>query len=162
MPATPEDLFARLRELDIAVVTHEHPPLFTVEDSKSLRGDLPGSHHKNLFLRDKKKRSFLVVTQEDKDINLKELRHQIGANHPSFGSADRLREYLGVEPGSVTPFALINDPQQRVQVTIDQDIMAAGPLNFHPLVNTMTTAIAPDDLLRFVRACGHEPLITQL
>lgn len=162
MPATPEELFTRLQELGIESVTHEHPPLHTVEDSKALRGNLPGGHHKNLFLRDKKKRAFLVVTSEDKEIDLKALRHQIGANHPSFGSAERLMEYLGVEPGSVTPFALINDGEARVQVTIDEDILAHDPLNFHPLVNTMTTAVAPDDLLRFIRACGHEPLITRL
>jgi Ala-tRNA(Pro) deacylase len=162
MPASPQDLFARLNELGIDAVTYEHPPLHTVEDSKALRGDLPGGHHKNLFLRDKKKRTFLVVTQEDKEINLKQLRHVIGANHPSFGSADRLMEFLGVEPGSVTPFALINDDEVRVHVTIDADILEADPLNFHPLVNTMTTAIAPDDLLLFIRACGHDPLITPL
>ena len=162
MPATPEDLFLRLHELGIHTQTHEHPPLFTVEDSKQLRGALPGGHHKNLFLRDKKKRSYLVVLPEDKDVDLKLLPERIGSGRLSFGSSDRLQQILGVLPGSVTPFALINDPTCAVSVTIDASVMEQSPLNFHPLVNTMTTAIAPEDLLRFIADCGHEPRIAPL
>jgi Ala-tRNA(Pro) deacylase len=162
MPATPEDLFRRLDELGIETVTHHHPPLFTVEDSKQLRGTLPGGHHKNLFLRDKKKQTYLVVLPEDQDVDLKSLPERIGSGRLSFGSADRLMEFLGVLPGAVTPFALINDTACAVRVVLDAGMLERSPLNYHPLVNTMTTAIEPDDLLRFIAACGHEPLITTL
>lgn len=162
MPATPEDLFRRLEALGIETITHEHPPLFTVEESKALRGSMPGGHHKNLFLRDKKKQTWLVVMPEDKDIDLKTLPDRIGSARLSFGSADRLMEFLGVTPGSVTPFALINDTDQAVNVVLDAQMLEVSPLNYHPLVNTMTTAIAPDDLLTFIADCGHKPSIVAL
>ncbi|MEQ9641634.1 MAG: prolyl-tRNA synthetase associated domain-containing protein [Alphaproteobacteria bacterium] len=162
MPATPEDLFRRLDELGIATTTVEHPPLFTVEDSKALRGQLPGGHCKSLYLRDKKKRNYLVVALEDQAVDLGTLPDRIGAGRLSFGSADRLMEFLGVIPGSVTPFALINDPEQRVNVVLHKAMLEHDPLNYHPLVNTMTTAIRPDDLLKFIRAGGHEPTIVDL
>lgn len=157
-PATPTDLFARLDELGIAYKTHEHPPLFTVEDSKRLRGELPGGHCKNLFLRDKKRSLFLLVVLEDRAIDLKGLRDRLGAaGNLSFGSPDLLLEVLGVTPGGVTPFALINDRQKRVTVFLDKKMLVMDPLNYHPLSNAMTTAIRPDDLLRFIESCGHTP-----
>tara|TARA_R110002167_G_scaffold83990_2_gene228414 strand:- start:498 stop:986 length:489 start_codon:yes stop_codon:yes gene_type:complete len=162
MPATPEELFQRLEALGIETVTHNHPPLRTVEESKALRGAMPGGHHKNLFLRDKKKSSWLVVLPEDKEIDLKTLPARIGAGKLSFGSAERLMEFLGVLPGAVTPFALINDPGQAVQVVLDAGMLEVSPLHYHPLVNTMTTAIAPADLLRFIADCGHRPHIVSL
>ncbi|MBC8240755.1 MAG: prolyl-tRNA synthetase associated domain-containing protein [Alphaproteobacteria bacterium] len=162
MPASPEDLFERLDELNIAHLTTHHPALHTVAESQAVRGKIPGAHNKNLFLRDKKKQTWLVCTLEDKQIEMKQLHNQIGAARLSFGSADRLAEFLGVLPGSVTPFALINDPLCRVRVVLDAAMLAHGQVNFHPLVNTMTTTIAAADLLRFVRACGHEPLTPQL
>lgn len=162
MPATPEDLFARLDALNIATTTHEHPPLHTVEESRRLRGALPGGHCKNLYLRDKKKRNWLLVTLEDREVDLKAVSTVLGAGRLSFGSADRLMEFLGVTPGSVTPFALINDREQRVTVVLDEAMLKVDLLNYHPLVNTATTAIAPDDLLAFIRAGGHEPQIVAL
>lgn len=162
MPATPEDLFARLDALNIATTTHEHPPLHTVEESRRLRGALPGGHCKNLYLRDKKKRNWLLVTLEDREVDLKAVSTLLGAGRLSFGSADRLMEFLGVTPGSVTPFALINDPEQRVTVVLDAAMLKVDPLNYHPLVNTATTAIAPHDLLAFIRAGGHAPRIVAL
>lgn len=159
-PATPEDLFARLRELGIEARTHEHPPLHTVAESKALRGALPGGHIKNLFLRDKKRNLWLVTVLEDREIDLKALRHRLGARgNLSFGDAALLTEALGVAPGAVTPFAVINDPQGRVALVIDKAVLAHDPVNAHPLHNEATTAIAPDDLLAFVRACGHDPEI---
>ena len=117
MPATPQDLFARLDRLGIAHTTHPHPPLFTVEESKRLRGALPGGHCKNLFLRDKKRNLFLLVALEDRPIDLKSLRHALGAaGNLSFGSPETLMEVLGVAPGAVTPFALINDRDRRATV----------------------------------------------
>lgn len=155
-------LFARFAELGIAVETHTHAPVFTVEEAKFLRGQLPGGHCKNLFLRCKRKRSWLVVCDEDRAVDLNALAKTLDAGRFSFGSPDRLRETLGVEPGSVTPFALINDPQATVTVVLDAGMLEFDPLNYHPLINTMTTAIRRDDLVRFIRACGHDPMVVDL
>jgi Ala-tRNA(Pro) deacylase len=159
MPATPDDLFSFLDRLGIVHPTVSHPPLFTVEQSQSLRGQIPGGHSKNLFLKDKAGRLFLLVLLEDARIDLKALPAVIGAGRLSFGSADLLREVLGVEPGSVTPFALINDKDRRVTPVLDQAMMTHEVLNCHPLVNTMTTSIHAADLLKFTAATGHSPLI---
>lgn len=162
LPTSPETLLARLDELGVAYARHDHPPLFTVEDSKNLRGDLPGGHCKNLFLRDRKGAMWLVVCLEDRRIDLKALGELLGGVRLSFGSADRLLRVLGVLPGAVSPFALINDTEAEVAVILDQAMMALRPLNFHPLVNTTTIAVAPEDLLRFLEAGGHAPRILDL
>lgn len=159
---TQEELMARLAALEIETTTVRHPPVFTVEQSKALRGALPGGHAKNLFLKDKKGAMWLVVAAEDRLIDLKALRPILGSAALSFASADTLRRVLGVEPGAVTPFALVNDDEHRVRVVLDAGLMAHGTLNFHPLVNTATTTIAAGDLLRFIRACGHEPQVQVL
>jgi Ala-tRNA(Pro) deacylase len=163
MPATPDQLFAALDRLGIAHASVKHPPLFTVEQSRALRGQIPGGHTKNLFLRDKKYELYLVVTLEDAEIELKSLHRQLGASGRfSFGSSDLLREVLGVEPGAVTPFGAINDTQGRVTVVLDAAMMEYETLNFHPLVNTMTTSIARDDLVKFLELTGHLPRIERL
>lgn len=163
MPATPDILFDRLAALGIQTTTHAHPPLFTVEDSKALRGALPGGHCKNLFLKDKKGQVWLVVADEDREIDLKRLRRQIGAGGTlSFGKPELLEELLGVAPGSVTPFGLINDTAHRVRVVLDKLMLDHAILNYHPLTNEATTAIASADLLRFVEACGHDTQIVDL
>ncbi len=160
MHATPEDLFACLDRLGIAHATVHHQPLFKVEESQALRGKIPGGHTKNLFLRDKKGEFFLVVAPEDAQIDLKGLHRILGATGRfSFGSAEAMWALLGVEPGSVTPFAALNDTQSQVTVVLDAALMAQSLLNFHPLINTMTTGIARDDLVKFLRATGHEPRI---
>ena len=153
---------ARLDALGIVTTTVRHPPVFTVAESKALRGSLQGGHSKNLFLKDKKGVLWLVVADEDRPIDLKALRPRIGSAALSFASAETLRQVLGVEPGAVTPFALINDREVSVRVVLDEGLMAQSPLNFHPLVNTATTAIAAGDLLVFVRSCGHEPRLGAL
>jgi Ala-tRNA(Pro) deacylase len=153
----PQQLFARLDQLGIAHRTVEHPPVFTVEEAKALRGNLPGHHIKNLFLRNKKEEMWLVVALEDRAIDLKRLGDVLGAGRLSFGSADRLKRTLGVEPGSVTPLAVANDQAHAVRLVLDRGIANGGPVNAHPLVNTMTTALAPADLLRFFEATGHTP-----
>ncbi len=153
---------ARLAELDIQTVTHRHAPMFTVEESRALRGDLPGGHCKTLFLRNKNRDPWLVVALEDRVIDLKALTKAIGAKRLSFGSPDLLWQVLGVTPGAVTPFALINDDQARVKLVLDKGMLEFDPLNYHPLHNEATTAIAPDDLLNFVRALGFEPLIIDM
>jgi len=159
MPASPDDLFAFLDRLGIAHQTVRHPPLFTVEQSQALRGTIPGGHTKNLFLRDKGNRVFLVVTPEDARVDLKTLHHRLGAGRFSFGSADLMRELLGVEPGAVTPFGVMNDTALRVTVVLDAGMMRHAVLNYHPLANTMTTSIAREDLIKFLEATGHAPRI---
>jgi Ala-tRNA(Pro) deacylase len=160
MPASPDDLFAYLASLGIAHKTVTHPAVFTVGEARDLRGTVAGGHTKNLFLRDKKGAVFLVVALEDAVIALKSLHRLLGASGRfSFGSADLMRELIGVEPGSVTPFAAINDTAGRVTVVLDAAMMAHDPLNFHPLVNTGTTTIARDDLVKFLGATGHPPRI---
>lgn len=157
MPATPEDLFAKLADLGIETTTIAHPPAFTVEEGEAYVGHLPGVHIKNLFLCDAKKKMWLVVAPWDRKIDLKALPEKIGAARLSFGSAERLLRVLGVTPGSVTPFALINDPDRQVQVILDDAMMRAELINAHPLINTMTTTIASADLMRFFAAVGHAP-----
>jgi Ala-tRNA(Pro) deacylase len=160
MPASPDDLFAYLDSLGIAHKTVSHPPVFTVEEGRTLRGTIAGGHTKNLFLRDKKGVPYLVVASEDAAIELRALHRQLGATGRfSFGSADLMRELLGVEPGSVTPFAVINDTGRRVAVVLDAAMMAHEVLNFHPLVNTGTTTISREGLLKFLQATGHVPRI---
>lgn len=160
MPLTTQDLLARLAELGIETTTVEHPPLFTVEDSQNLRGDIPGGHTKNLFLKDKKGNIFLVVVEEETRVDLKSLHQPLGAaSRLSFGSAELLEEVLGVKPGAVTAFGPVNDTEGRVTVVLDAELMTHETVNCHPLVNTATTAIRSADLIRFLRTTGHEPLV---
>ncbi|MBT6314548.1 MAG: prolyl-tRNA synthetase associated domain-containing protein [Alphaproteobacteria bacterium] len=161
-PATPADLFERLDGLNISYKTISHPPLFTVDDSKALRGALDGGHAKNLFLKNKKGRMWLLMAEESAPINLKAFAKTISAGNLSFGKPELLMEMLGVIPGAVTPFALINAEPGSITPLFDQDLLAEDPLNFHPLDNTMTTTIAKADLLRFVEALGHRYEVVDL
>jgi Ala-tRNA(Pro) deacylase len=159
LPATRQDLFARLDELGIASETVEHEAVFTVAESSKLERELPGGHTKNLFLKDKKGQLFLVVALGAAHIDLKSLPKKLGSDRLSFGKPELLMEVLGVAPGSVTPFSLLNDKAGRVTVILDADMMRHERLNYHPLENTATTNLARDDFLRFIRSCGHEPRI---
>ncbi len=160
--ATPKILFERLAELDIQTDSVDHPPAYTVEDGEAHVGHLPGIHTKNLFLCDAKKRMWLLTAPWDRKIDLKALPPVIGSKRLSFGSADRLMRVLGVSPGSVSPFCVINDPHCHVQVVLDAWMMEQDIINAHPLINTTTTAIQTTDLTKFIRACGHDPLIVDL
>jgi Ala-tRNA(Pro) deacylase len=163
MPASPEDLLAYLATLSIETETIDHPPLHTVEDSRALRGDIAGGHTKNLFVKDKKSNVFLLVLGEATVVDLKRVHERIGAQgRVSFGSADLLEEVWGVRPGAVTPFGAINDKGGTVRVVLDEAMMRHERLNFHPLVNTRTTELKSADLIKFLRATGHEPLIAAL
>lgn len=162
MPASRQDLFRRLAALDIMTTTHEHAAVFTVAESAALERQLPGAHTKNLFLRDEDGLLFLVVALSSSRVDLKGLARTLGAARFSFGKPELLRETLGVSPGSVTAFAVMNDTAHRVQLVVDTALMRHQTINCHPLENTATTNIARDDLLRFVRACGHEPRIVAL
>jgi len=161
-PATADELLARLSALGIAQRTYDHPAVFTVEEAKALRGKLPGGHCKSLFLKDKKGGLWLAVMLEERRIDLRLLADRLEAPRFSFGNAELLFEVLGVTPGSVTPFALINDGAHRVRVVLDAEMLRHDPLNYHPLDNTKTTAVAPADLLKFMGSCGHEPTILSL
>lgn len=150
-------LLARLDDLGLDTSTVEHPPVFTVEEAKALRGELPGSHIKNLFLRNKKGAMWLVTCLEDRDIDLKQLGQTLGAGRFSFGSAERLMQYLGILPGAVTPFAVINDRTGAVAMVLDKALMDCDLVNCHPLVNDKTTALSSADLLTFLEAEHHGP-----
>jgi Ala-tRNA(Pro) deacylase len=154
---TRSDLMKRLKMLGISVVTFDHPAVFTVAGSAEVDRTIPGGHTKNLFLKDAKGQLWLVVAHAHSEVDLKALSRRAGAARFSFGRADLLQEVLGVSPGSVTVFALINDHAGRVSVIVDEALMAFDAVNGHPLENVATTNIARDDLLRFIRACGHEP-----
>ena len=160
MPASPADLFALLDRLGIATTTVEHPPLFTVEQSRALRGTIPGGHTKNLFLIDRKDRLFLVSAEEDANVDLKRLHTKVGASGRfSFGKPELLRSSLGIEPGSVSPFAALNDKNLVVTIVLDEALMRHDTINFHPLINSRTTRIRREDFIRFLAATGHQPLI---
>jgi Ala-tRNA(Pro) deacylase len=157
-PATPEQLFARLDALGVAHKTTWHRPIFTVEEGADLKATLPGGHTKNLFLKDKKGALFLLSALGDTAIDLNAVSKLIGAGRFSFGSAEVLMRHLGVTPGAVTLFALINDPDRNVTLILDEGLFAHDPVNFHPLRNDATTAISPAGMLTFVRALGREPI----
>ena len=160
MPATPAELFAYLDRLGIPHTTVTHPPLFTVEQSQALRGQIPGGHTKNLFLKDKKDALFLVTALEDATIELKSLHRRLDAGGRfSFGSANLMLETLGITPGAVTPFGALNDTTGRVTIVLDSRLMRHPIVNAHPLVNTMTTSISREGLLAFLASTGHNPRI---
>lgn len=187
MAATRQDLMTLLDRLGLAVVTHEHAAVFTVAQSEGIKTAMPGGHTKNLFLKDKKGALILIAALAETTIELKDLHRRLGCGRLSFGKPELLEEVLGVTPGSVTGFALINDQpvhdpeakdtsdgkgpptgvptgatsSPRVRFLIDAALMAHDPINFHPLENTATTAISPEDFLAFARACGHEPEIIE-
>lgn len=165
MPAhlTPDQLRRRLDELGLSTRRFDHEAVFTVAESHDLHETMPGLHSKNLFLKDKKGRLFLVSARQSARIDLKRLHEVLGASgRLSFGSADLLLEKLGVTPGSVTAFAVINDMQNDVTLVFDSGLMSGETLHFHPLVNTATLAIGRDDMLTFLRSTGHEPMIVDL
>lgn len=155
-------LYRRLDELGIAHVTVEHPAVYTVEEARRHTAHLPGGHCKSLFLKDKKNGLWLLVCLDHRRIDMNRLAKVIGSPRLSFGKPELLEAVLGISPGSVTPFALINDRERRVQPLLDQAMLSHDRLNYHPMTNQATTTIATADLLKFLRACGHEPRIVDL
>lgn len=143
----------------IAYVHNTHPALFTVDESKELRGDLPGAHVKNMFLKDKKGQLWLVTCMEYRKIRIRDLEKQVGATKASFGKPELLWETLGIKPGAVSPFGLINDPDHRVNVVLDQQMLEVDPINAHPLHNEATTTLSNADFKRFFEVTGHTPVI---
>ncbi len=156
MPASPDDLFAYLDQLGLAHETRWHEATFTVEEGRELKETMPGGHTKNLFMKDKDGVIVLISAHADSELKLNQLHKLIGTRRLSFASGELMEELLGVTPGSVTGFALMNDKDQKVRFIVDAALMAFDTLNFHPLVNTGTTAISRDDFRRFVEATGHD------
>jgi Ala-tRNA(Pro) deacylase len=162
-PKTRAELFSFLDQLGIAHKTLDHPPVFTVAESVSLRDEIPGGHTKNLFVKDKKDNFFLLTVEENAVVDLKTVHTLIGAaSKVSFGKPEKLMEYLGVIPGSVTAFGAINDTGHNVTFVLDEALMDEEIINCHPLSNDATTSIAPKDLLRFMEATGHMPLVLKV
>ena len=159
LPATAENLFARLEQLGIAFQTHVHAPVFTVEEAQALRGSLPGIHCKCLFLKSKKGHLVLAVLREEINVDLKWLGQELGLGRFSFAKPDLLMEKLGVVPGAVTPFGLINDTETAVLPVLDAQMLEGNLVNYHPLRNDRTTALSPAGLLHFIEAGGHRPKV---
>jgi Ala-tRNA(Pro) deacylase len=163
MSKSPEELFAFLDRLGIRTTTRTHEPLFTVEQSQRLRGEIAGAHTKNLFVKDKKDGYFLLTVEEQASVDLKSVHHLIGAaSRVSFGRPEALMDLLGVAPGAVTVFGALNDTGRRVRIVIDAELAAQPLINAHPLVNTATTTISSGDLMAFVEATGHDPIVLNL
>lgn len=154
-------LLARLTELGVAHKTLSHRPVFTVDEASRLRGHVAGAHSKNLFVRDKKERHWLVSCLAHRTVDLKWLAGRLGTKRLTFCSERRLMGYLGIRPGSVSPFAVVNDAGGIVNVALDAELLETEPINFHPLDNAMTTAVSRAGLLRFLEAEGHPPLIVR-
>ncbi len=161
MPATETELLCLLDDLDIKTTTFRHDPLFTVEDSQNLRGEIPGGHCKSLFLKDKKNNFILIVMSEDRRLDMKALfkSGKLDVGRLSFVSAERMIEMLGIKPGSVTPFSLINVDHPELTVVLDKGMLENEYLNYHPLHNEATTTIHREDLIKFIKHFGFNPII---
>jgi len=156
---TRADLIALLDSLGVEHLTHEHPAVFRVGEGEEIKAAIPGAHTKNLFLKDAKDQLWLISAQDRTVIDLKRLHTVIGSARLSFGSAELMEQVLGVTPGSVTAFALINDSDRRVHFVLDRNLAEAGRVNFHPLTNTATTGVDQAGFRKFLRALGVAPLI---
>lgn len=161
MPVKEEDLFTLLDELGIKTTNVRHAPLFTVEESQKLRGEIKGGHCKSLFLKDKKNNFILAVLSEDRRLDMKSLfkSEHLNVGRLSFASPERMIDMLGIKPGSVTPFSLINVDHKELIVVLDKGMMENEYLNYHPLHNEATTTIHRDDLLKFIKHFGFDPII---
>ncbi len=154
------DIYEFFAEHQIEYERHDHPPVYTCEESNRLVPKLPGAKTKNLFVRDQKgKRHFLISVPDEKSVDLKALASVLGVNKLSFGSEKRLKKYLALKPGAVTVLAAMNDTDEAVQVVIDQELWKAEALLYHPLVNTSTVVISRENVERFLEAASHKPRI---
>lgn len=159
MPVTRQDLFGYLDDLDIAHTTYDHAPVFTVEDSAKIKAGLPGGHTKNLFLKDKAGAFFLICALGDTSVRINKLHPLLDCKRLSFGKAEPLLQYLGVVPGSVTLFSVLNDAAGQVTLVLDAALLKYEIVNFHPLLNDATTAISSADMIKFAKAAGHDPIV---
>ncbi|UXS04489.1 prolyl-tRNA synthetase associated domain-containing protein [Agrobacterium tumefaciens] len=162
-PKTADELFELLDKLGISHSTKQHEPVFTVAESQSLRDLIPGGHTKNLFVKDKKDKYFVLTVEENASVDLKSVHKVIGAaSRVSFGRPEKMLEYLGVVPGSVTVFGAINDVNNDVTFVLDSALMENDLINGHPLSNDATTTVGKQDLIRFLEATGHAPLVLKV
>ena len=152
-----DDLIRILNDNGFEYFLEEHAPLFTVEDSKSLRGQIEGAHSKNLFLKDAKANFFLISIEESASIDLKKTMQQIQSKKLSFAKPEYLQDILGTEPGSVSPFALLNDTKKQVKFYLDRSFLDSETVNFHPLINTATVNISPQNLIELIEKY-HNPV----
>lgn len=152
-----DDLIRILNDNGFEYFVEEHAPLFTVEDSKSLRGQIEGAHSKNLFLKDAKANFFLISIEESASIDLKKTMQQIQSKKLSFAKPEYLQDILGIEPGSVSPFALLNDTKKQVKFYLDRSFLDSEKVNFHPLINTATVNISPQNLIELIEKY-HNPV----
>ncbi|WP_026942863.1 prolyl-tRNA synthetase associated domain-containing protein [Hellea balneolensis] len=159
MPVSRKKLFEYLDELNIPRTTIDHAPVFTVEESAEIKADMPGAHTKNLFLKDKAGRFFLICAQSDTQIRVNKLHPLLGCKRLSFGKPEPLLDLLGVTPGSVTLFSVLNDTDNLVTLILDASLLEHDIVNFHPLLNDATTAISSEDMMVFAKATGHDPII---
>jgi Ala-tRNA(Pro) deacylase len=156
---TPDELLAFLEEIGASPQNHEHPAVFRVEEGEELKRAIPGAHTKNLFLKDAKDQLWLISAEGHAVIDLKRVHQVIGSARLSFGNAALMEETLGVTPGSVTAFGLVNDKDRRVRFVLDRTLAEAELVNFHPLTNTATTTVSREGFRRFLAAIGVEPLV---
>ncbi len=157
IPESEQKLYDTLEQIEVAYTRYEHPPVYTVEEAKEHWQDIEGAHSKNLFLRNNKgNRHYLVVLEQSKKADIKDLSAKLAAGKLSFASERRLKEHLGLETGAVSPFGLINDQKKAVTVALDRDLQKKGIVNFHPNVNTATISLSFDDFEKFLKHCGNE------
>lgn len=162
LPTPPKKLLQLMDDLSLKYKVFDHEPIFTVEEGLHLKENIPGTHCRNLFLRDKKKKMFLVVAANETEIDLKKLPELIDSGRLSFGSGDRLWENLGIRQGSVNPFCIVNDTDNNVRIILDAHMMAQPLVNYHPMDNAQTIGLSPDDLITFIKSTGHAPEIIDL
>lgn len=162
LPTPPKTLLQLMDELNLKYRVYDHDPIFTVEEGLHLKDNIPGTHCRNLFLRDKKKKMFLVVAANETEIDLKKLPDLIDSGRLSFGSGDRLWENLGIRQGSVNPFCIVNDTDNNIRIILDAHMMAQPLVNYHPMDNAQTIGLSPDDLVTFIKSTNHEPEIVDL
>jgi len=162
LPTTSEALFSHFERLSLSYKLYRHDPVFTVEESQHLTETIPGTHCRNLFVRDKKEIMFLVVVPNETKVDMKKLEGVLGCARLSFGSPDRLWKYLGVRPGSVCPYSIINDTGNNVRIVLDKGMMAADLVTYHPMENHMSVTMTPADLTKFIESTGHVPHIIDL
>ncbi len=158
-----QEVLDLLTRLAIAFERHEHPPVFTVEEAEIHWAGIDAVHCKNLFLRNKKgNRHYLVIAPCSRQVDLRRLNRLLEEDRLSFASPERMDRYLGVTPGSVSPFGLIHDRQREVQVILDAELQQAERVGFHPNINTATLVISFADFVRFLKHCGQNPRVLQL
>jgi Ala-tRNA(Pro) deacylase len=156
---TKDEFLAFLDSLGVAHDTVDHPAVFRVGEGEDVKAQIPGAHTKNLFLKDAKDRLWLISAEDRAVIDLKRLHQVIGSARLSFGNAALMEEVLGVTPGSVTAFALVNDKAHRVTFVLDRTLAEADRVNFHPLVNTGTTGVSREGFCKFLEAVGVKPMV---